>query len=180
MNSKNIKIIAPKISEKRAEILLTEKKRFFSKRISVRKLEVVHLPHYIFTVDLSTKQGPRTVTISVDAILGSFALFDHADINYQKETPPELFEFTLTEEEAQEAALFEYRRVLLGYGLKRHDPVSVKTVVDCRRIYYPYWLGYFMKRGRYDFTAIDALSGQKQGVKMRKVFLLAFTQKTRN
>jgi len=180
MNTDRVKIIASEITGEEAARLLTSQKRFSIRRKSLQKLELVHLPYYVFTVELSSRRGIRTATISVDGIQGSFALFDQQKMAYHKEAALEGFDFVLSEAEAQAVALSEYRRMLLGYELKRRDPVLIKRVVDCLRLYYPYWIGYFLKRGRYDFAAIDALSGQKQGVKLRKVLLMAFKQGQRS
>jgi hypothetical protein len=56
--------------------------------------------------------------------------------------------------------------------------VSIQEISAPERIHYPFWVAYFKRRGSYDFKALDAVSGEVQGVKMRKVFLAAFRQST--
>ena len=56
---------------------------------------------------------------------------------------------------------------------------SVQEISEPERVHYPFWVAYFKKRGAYDFKALDAVSGEIQGVKMRKVFLAAFRQMAR-
>jgi hypothetical protein len=176
MNPEATKIIEPKISEFEAKERLTKGNRFSFGSLTLQKLELVYIPHYIFALELTTRNGLRKVMISVDGIMGSFAVFNLENVQFSQQALSETFEFVLPEAEARERALFEYRRVLLGYSLKRHDLVSVNKIIDCHYVHYPFWVGYFLKRNRYDFAAIDGLSGQKQGVKMRKVFLMAFAQ----
>ena len=52
----------------------------------------------------------------------------------------------------------------------------MQEISEPEKVHYPFWVGYFEKRGSYDFKALDAVSGEAQGVKMRKVFLAAFRQ----
>jgi len=39
-----------------------------------------------------------------------------------------------------------------------------------------FWIGYILKKKGYDFRACDGISGEIQGIKMRKVFLRAFRE----
>jgi len=36
---------------------------------------------------------------------------------------------------------------------------------------YPYWIGYYKRKDGVDFDVIDAVSGKKQGAKMKPVFI---------
>lgn len=73
----------------------------------------------------------------------------------------------------------EYRWLLLEHGLRNKRKVSVQTISEPEEVHYPFWVAYFRKRGSYDFKALDAVSGEVQGVKMRKVFLAALRQMAR-
>jgi len=66
--------------------------------------------------------------------------------------------------------------MLLEHGLRNKTASTVDAISPAERILYPFWVGYFKKGGSYDFTALDAVSGELQGVRMRKVFLRAFRQ----
>jgi hypothetical protein len=46
-----------------------------------------------------------------------------------------------------------------------------------RKIYYPYWIGYFNRKGALDFEVIDGLNAERQGAKMRPVFVNLLLQK---
>jgi hypothetical protein len=77
---------------------------------------------------------------------------------------------------ARETALDEYRWLMLEHGLRNKRAVSVQEISEPEKVHYPFWVAYFKKRGSYDFKALDAVSGEAQGIKMRKVFLAAFRQ----
>jgi hypothetical protein len=77
---------------------------------------------------------------------------------------------------ARETATEEYRWLLLEHGLRNKTAVSIEKISEAERVYYPFWVAYFKRRGSYDFKALDAVSGEIQGIKMRKVFLAAFRQ----
>lgn len=77
---------------------------------------------------------------------------------------------------ARETAIEEYRWLLLEHGLRNKRTVSIQEISEPERVHYPFWVAYFKRRGSYDFKALDAVSGEVQGVKMRKVFLAAFRE----
>ncbi len=69
---------------------------------------------------------------------------------------------------------------LLEHGLRNKRRVSIRDISEPERVHHPFWVAYFKKRGSYDFKALDAVSGEVQGIKMRKVFLAAFRHMTGN
>lgn len=73
----------------------------------------------------------------------------------------------------------EYRWLLLEHRLRNRRTVSIREISEPERVHYPFWVAYFKKRGSYDFKTVDAVSGEVQGIKMRKVFLAAFRQMAR-
>ena len=75
---------------------------------------------------------------------------------------------------ARETAMDEYRWLLLEHGLRNKRQVSIRKISEPEKVHYPFWVAYFKRRGSYDFKALDAVSGELQGIKMRKVFLAAF------
>jgi len=78
--------------------------------------------------------------------------------------------------EAQKIALDQYRRLLLEHGLRNKTSSTVQNVSEAREMLYPFWVAYLRKSGAYEFKTLDAVSGEIQGVRMRKVFLRAFRQ----
>ena len=68
-------------------------------------------------------------------------------------------------------ALSQYKGILLERGLRTRSHPSAEEISEGRKIYYPFWVGYFKKKKGYDFKALDAVSGEIQGVRMRRVFI---------
>ena len=66
--------------------------------------------------------------------------------------------------------------MLLEHGLRNKTSTTVQNISNAREILYPFWVAYFQKENAYDFKALDAVSGEVQGIRMRKVFLRAFRQ----
>ena len=52
--------------------------------------------------------------------------------------------------------------------------LATAEISGCQKVLYPFWVGYFQKGNKYDFKAVDAVSGEMMGVTMRKVILKAF------
>lgn len=82
-------------------------------------------------------------------------------------------EFVQSPEVARRTALDEYRGFLLEHGLRSKRALSVGAISEPERVHYPFWVAYLKKRGAYDVRALDAVSGEGQGVKGRKVLLAA-------
>jgi hypothetical protein len=85
-------------------------------------------------------------------------------------------DFEISAHDAQEIAADQYKRMLLEHGLRNKTATTVHGISDADRMLYPFWVGFFRKGDTYDFKALDAVSGEAQGVRMRKVFLKAFRQ----
>lgn len=155
-------------------------------RAAPEKLEVVFLPFYLFDV-LVEKQikgksaGDTTnqnVILSVDGLLGHAVLFaeDALVVDKNAETSSPACEFAISSSDAADTALDQYRGILLEHGLRTRSHPHAKEISEARKIYYPFWVGYFKKKKGYDFRALDAISGEIQGVRMRRVFMRAFRE----
>jgi hypothetical protein len=164
-------LIASVISRARAEELLSKKAGPLSPRRKLVKTELIYLPVYLFALKLEDKRGRVFAEkISVDGIRGEFAFVK--EINYDPSPPDNrhTFEFGLTEKKARDIAEREYKRILFKDNLKTGNNVTITGFRPGRKIYYPYWIGYFKRKKAYDFSIIDAVDGGKQGIKMRPVF----------
>jgi hypothetical protein len=85
-------------------------------------------------------------------------------------------DFEISARDAKAIASDQYKRMLLEHGLRNKTATTVVDISDAERMLYPFWVGYLRKGDSYDFRALDAASGEAQGVRMRKVFLRAFRQ----
>lgn len=175
------KYVAPEISKEKAQKILSRKTSFLSLRIrnwSIKpmRIELIYLPYYVFEILLTGKGGEQKVTISVDGVLGNTMFFAGQGLNYVLEQDTKTCGFTVSLDEARKIATKEYTWLLLEQGLRSKKMTTIKEITGVKTIFYPFWIGYFQKGQSYDFKALDAVSGEVQGVKMRKVFLKAFRQ----
>jgi len=170
--------ITPEISKEKAQEILSRRTSFFpfkfpKKSLLLKRIELIYLPFYVFEISLT---GNRIITISIDGLLGSAIFFVRDDLKHQNKTEHPVCDFVLSPSEAKEIALKEYKWMLLEQGLKSRRTSTIEKITEAKKIFYPFWIGYFQKRKAYEFKALDALSGQIQGIKMRKVFLKALRQ----
>jgi hypothetical protein len=184
--------IEPKISRQQAENLFVIKKsslslifKLFSgkSQISPERMEVLYLPFYLFDVlvekeekgQKNTAPSQQHVTLSVDGLLGHAVLYaeDALDIEKDPKTPTPSCDFEISSSTAAKMALSQYKGILLEHGLRTRSHPRAEEISEGRKIYYPFWVGYFKKKRGYDFKALDAVSGEIQGVRMRRVFINA-------
>jgi hypothetical protein len=143
----------------------------------------MYLPFYLFDVmvekEIKGKKGgisPRqNVTLSVDGLLGHAVLYaeDTLDVEKDLKTPAPSCDFEISSSDAAKMALDQYKGILLEHGLRTRSHPRAEEISEGRKIYYPFWVGYFKKKKGYDFKALDAVSGEVQGVRMRRVFIKA-------
>ncbi|MGD2295290.1 MAG: hypothetical protein PVF22_05585 [Candidatus Aminicenantes bacterium] len=185
--------IKPKISQQQAENILSSKKSDFSlirklfslkSFVSLDRLEVVYLPFYLFDVLVekgikNKKEGcspKQTVTLTVDGLLGHVVLYaeDALEVEKDPKKPAPSCDFELFPSDASKIALEQYKGILLEHGLRTRSFPRAKEISEGKKIFYPFWIGYIKKRKGYDFKALDAVSGEIQGIKMRRLFIQAF------
>jgi hypothetical protein len=170
--------VIPRISEQEAANIFSEKKKFSlsnlkKKSLSVKRVELVYLPFYLFDIFVQLPRKQK-VTLSVDGLLGHSVFFIKDDLDVERGTKNAVCSFGLSLDDAQKIVLGEYKAFLLEHGLRTRSAPQTEKISRGRKIFYPFWVGYFTRKGRYDFIASDAVSGEIQGVKMRKVFMRAF------
>ncbi len=129
---------------------------------------------------MSQDAGTQRVGIAVDAVLGSTVFFIGDTLVRESGCDGAACKFVQSPEVARETAVQEYRWLLLEHGLRSKRTVSIREISEPQKVHYPFWVAYHKKRGSYDFKALDAVSGEVQGIKMRKVFLAAFRQMARD
>lgn len=173
--------VSPKISEEEAGEILCRKSQFFRLRLGKGitrplKVELIYLPFHLFEIALSNHRGDRMVNVAVDGVLGQLIFLMRDDLEYESGDGQQICEFVLKPDEAREEAMDKYRWSLLEHDLRNKRMITVKEIVSQKKILYPFWVGYIRKKKGYDFNACDGISGEVQGVKMRKVFLRAFRE----
>jgi hypothetical protein len=173
--------VRTEISKEEAREILSQRSSFLPVRIRrkpvpPKSVELMYLPFYLIGIQLNGESGRQKATISLDGILGSSIFFAKADLNYTEKIENPVCPFVLPQSDAQEKALKEYRWILLEHGLRTKKRTVVEKVTEVKPIFYPFWLGYFQRKKAYDFKAVDGVTGELQGVKMRKIFLRALRE----
>lgn len=138
------------------------------------KAEVCFLPHYLFRLDLRAGKKQVFVDGAVDGVLGHFAHWKAEALNLIPADRDFEFAFALTEDEARVKLLEQYRWVLISNAVKMRALFQPEEVRLTARVYYPFWVGYFQDREKWRFEALDALSGMRQGGKVRDALMAAF------
>lgn len=184
--------VQPKISEQQAENIFSSKNSSMSviskllsrnKLISPERIEIVYLPFYLFDVwvekekkgQKNTQKGQQKITLSVDGLLGHAVLFagNSWDAGKEPKTHAPACDFAISSSDAAKIALDQYKGILLEHGLRTRSHPHAEDISEGRTIYYPFWIGYYRKKKGYDFKALDAVSGEIQGIKMRRIFINA-------
>jgi len=173
--------VAQKVSKQEAENIFSSQRRFFfsisrKNRTVPDRIELIHLPFYVFEVDVESEGQRQKVSLSVDGLVGNAVFFTKDDIDIENMESFSSCDFILSPSKAEDVILNEYKRLLLEIGLRTRKCSTAEDISGGKKIFYPFWVGYFKKRKGYDFKALDAVSGEIQGVKMRKVFLRALRE----
>lgn len=114
--------------------------------------------------------------MAADGLIGDVVFFLTRELEFTSFEGQRVCEFEISAHDAKAVASDQYKRMLLEHGLRNKTATTVADISDPDRMLYPFWVGYLRKGDAYDFKALDAVSGEAQGVRMRKVFLRAFRQ----
>jgi hypothetical protein len=141
----------------------------------MKKAELLYLPYYVHKVLVRQGDAEHEVAACTDGIEGVFSFFNIGEIRLSDEACGEVIDFALSPEEAERCCRENLRWHLVRQGLRLKVKASVKTILRTERIWYPYWVGYFRRNNGYTFRVADGVTGEVQGVRMRSVFLKAFS-----
>ena len=139
------------------------------------RLEIIHIPLHVFRVEFPDgRGGARDAAAGVDGLVGEFAFLNKTGLRLSDKPAGEYFPPVIDERTAQDLVTdnFRWRRIQMGLKNRRsHHPGRI-VYEDVR--YYPFWVGYFQRRGRARFHCWDAVSGKRGGIKTRRVLMVAF------
>ena len=170
--------VVSRVEKSRALTQLTKKPQPLSRRRNIIKVELLYLPSYLFTITIvSSNRGTSSEQVCIDGIQGQFAFFKDADFVKEPPDKSRIYNFVISQNDAEKIALEDYKRQLLKHSLKKKVTVMVKSIQFESKIHYPYWIGYFHRKGALDFEVIDGLSAERQGVKMKPIFVNLLLQK---
>lgn len=132
------------------------------------RIERLWMPAYAIKLALSSRRGPSTTWVSVDACSSAFALFERADELTERACAEDAFSPVLDEAAATEAA----RRGLLQYILRRRgqgDKPVVEFVEEVRLYYAPIWVLYYRRYRRcIDLALLDGYTGGPMGSRAKQ------------
>ena len=184
--------IKPKISLQQANTILHAKQpyhtlmnKIFPKKnpSSPEKVELLYLPFYLFDVLVEEEEkGPhktqpyhQRVSLSVDGLLGHVILYADNNLNFEKElkTTAPSCDFEISASNAAQKTLEQFKGILLEHGMRTRRSSNAREISEGQKIFYPFWIGYFKNKQGYNFKAVDAVSGEIQGVRMRRIFVRA-------
>jgi len=141
------------------------------------KLEIVWLPRHLFDIRCVLGKDERALTASIDSYSGMFTIFEMNPWVVDEDAPGPVFERRMTDSEAETHA----RAGLLAFILRQRGSLAKpepRDTVRVRLIHYPYWVYYFDAGGYIDIRALDAVTGEKGGGKVRRALLNAFADST--
>ena len=174
--------VTPRISREEAEDILSRRSSIFpgkrksKKSLSLKRIELIYLPFYVFEVIARDQAQSPKALISLDGLLGDNWFFFKENLEYTECTDSVKYPtcpFRVEESAARRAAADKYKWFRLEYRFRLKEKLTAVEIAGSRKMYYPFWVGYFPKRNGYDFRLADAVSGEVQGVRMRGVFLKA-------
>jgi len=147
----------------------------FKKR-AIEKVELLGLPNYLFEVEVSFRDHSQKVNVAVESVGGLVTVLQEGT-EFEDRDDVEELPSVLSVEEARERIHSDYRWLLLAAGLKQRRKYKIEAVADRGEFLFPYWAGYFRRRGRWEFDLVDAVSGALQGPTTRRVVLDAICMK---
>jgi len=145
-------------------------------RMNALQIELMYLPYYIFEATIEDRGETRNAFYSVEAIQGAVVPFSPMTEVYAESTGILIRDFVLSKERAEDKVAAHLRGVVLGQSMKLKRTVSVTHIEYKQKLQFPFWVVYFQKKEKYDFKAIDAISGEFTPLSMRPVFLNIFRE----
>lgn len=170
--------VKEEISRQEARQILSRPTSFFTflgrkKCVPPQNIELIYLPFFLSRVNIEEGEKRREATVCLDGLTAEAFFFARDNLEYRPGPTHPVCPSRVTADKGQPVLENRCRWVLIEQRLKQRKAVPRLEFSPVREIFYPFWLGYFKKRGGYDFKAIDALSGQEMGLKMRPLFLAA-------
>ena len=139
-------------------------------------IELIWLPHYLIEFAVTSRRGPGTITVSVEAHSGAFAVIELARGLVERPDEQNTFPPKLDEEEAVVMGRKDLLQSIMRRRGQRHRPVIEKAVgVDL--FHYPYWVYYYeRRRGLLDVKVLDAVTRESGRPRTRAGVLSALVK----
>ena len=165
--------VCTRVAEAEARKSLTPRRRLFKSRKALQKIELLYLPYFWASILTEFKGKRENLTVAADALEGVAAFPNVKFVQFEERPLPQPLPFLLSESQVEAALLAAARDFSVQVGIRQKQPLKILEISSIQRIYYPFWLAYYTTPKGLTFTALDAISGAIQGVKMRQVFVKA-------
>lgn len=143
------------------------------------RLERIWMPYYLIDFRVNSHKGPGIISVSLEAWSGSFALFERHDALVEGEVKEEHFPPEWTEENAIAQARHDLLQNIMRRRGQQGKPV-IEAAEGIGLFYYPFWVCYFMRYGRYvDIRLMDAYTGESGGNRNKQGVLNAMVAQKR-
>ena len=165
-----MKVILSQTDEK--AIRNSFQKSLFNRNKSIIKIRKNYLPCYLFELNFESQKKNKKVFVICDSLKGKIRR-----INWPQScqySSPEINKFYLNETNALYKVQDELKWFSFSAGLHLKKKYRLESIVCLSQIGYPFWLVYFKRKGKYDFSVYDALSGKKEDFFGRDIFLAYF------
>jgi hypothetical protein len=170
-------VVRPRVSEDEARRALSRKRAgvflFGRQNVFLTFIELVYLPFYAFQLLVKVGVERQHIRVAMDGLVGNAVFFVDDGLVFEETSRVSFCDFQLDAVEARHMALDGYRGLILEQGLRNRRGVEVGGVLQQDRWYYPFWIGYYRQSKGYDFRSCDGVSGEIQGVRMRRVICSA-------
>jgi hypothetical protein len=179
--TESLQAVVPSITREQAIDLFSSRTSSFFSKLSRQpaapiRTELLYIPYYRFVLELSGATEEPLARIAIDGLLGEGVFFMTGSLELEPFGDERRCDFALSPATAREIASDQYKRLLLEHGLRNKSKTTVSSISEAELLLFPFWIAYTRKGDSYDFKALDAVSGEAQGIRMRKVFLTAFRQ----
>lgn len=171
-----IPTIQPLIEKRDAQELLARGAWKFSASKPILRVQLFYLPSYLIKLQVSANDEEKQQHVCVDALDGVLAFIDPQHLSFSQTGTIKTCPYVLPQDKAEALAVEQYRRHLLRSSLHTRVRMEVKGVLSVSSLYYPFWIGFFKRKGKLDFRVIDAVSGHMQGAAVKPVFIKALLQ----
>lgn len=147
-------------------------KSFFSRKKQIVKVEENYLPCYLFKLRFKSLKKTKNIFVICDGLAGKVRRIDWPQP--YRFSPLNLNNFSLDEAAALKKVKEELRWFSFSSGLRIKKKYHLEEVAVLGKVGYPFWLVYFKRKGKYNFSVYDALSGKKEDFFGKDIFLSHF------
>lgn len=162
-----MKVLLPRTDER--EIRHSFGKGSFRRKRQIVKIEEHDLPCYVFELHFRSSIKTKKIFVICDGLKGKVRRLSWPQTYSSSLRHNE--DFSVDEETAVKKVKEELRWFSFLTGLRIKRKYHLEEVVAHGEVGYPFWVVYFKRKGKYNFSVYDALSGKKEDFFGKEIFL---------